>query len=371
MRAMQRATSVRDPVFVVGYMHSGTTLMYRILGRNPALFSRGGETKFFEFLPALRDRFRDLSDPAVVRELVEYTLADLLEGFSLQRLRDPSAKADLAQLGATAEDVDTLTRALVGSRDLAGAFRLTFDHLASRAGLQRWLEKTPTHVFHIDEIVQVCPDARFIEITRDPRDVLASKKTRRADVWASDRYSEEQRRFKHLEKAYDPFWDALSWKSAIVAGRRARERYPERIYHVAYEQLVADPEATVREFCRFLELDFDPAMIDVQIDTGADRKGRSERQGIYTQSVGRWQKTLDEGELALIQMLVRAELAELAYPSLPVSARARAAALDLAARSQAHIAVRLYRRWRMGGTRFLRSVVGAYSRRLRVLLDRS
>lgn len=354
------------PVFVVGYMHSGTTLMYRILGRNRSVFSGEGESKFFELLPALRAQFPDLSEPARLRALVEYTVADIAVGFSLPRLRGQVP----AEQVLTASEVDSITRDLPRAASHGDVFRVVMEHLARRAGRSRWLEKTPTHVFHVDEIVAAVPDARFIEITRDPRDVLASKKTRRTDVWTSERYRDEQRAYKHLEKAYDPFWDALSWKAAIQAGERARAMYPGRVHHIAYEDLVGQPEATVRGFCEFLSLDFDPAMLEVTLGTSADWGARPESRGIYTQSVGRWQKTLSEPELALVQVVLARELAALGYERLSLSARAHAAALEQLLASQGHLFVRLYRRWKMGGPAFVKNVAQAYARRLGVLVRR-
>ncbi|GAH22672.1 unnamed protein product, partial [marine sediment metagenome] len=80
---------------------------------------------------------------------------------------------------------------------------LVFESLMYKGGKTRWLEKTPTHVFYIDDILLSVPDAKFVEIVRDPRAVLASKKRRRETVWP-ERYVPKQQKFKNLEKSYDP-----------------------------------------------------------------------------------------------------------------------------------------------------------------------
>ena len=231
------------------------------------------------------------------------------------------------------------------------------------------MEKTPSHVFHIEAILEAIPDARFVEITRDPRDVLASKKTRRETVWSTDRYAAHEREQKHLEKAYHPLWDALAWKSAISAGRQARARHPERTLRVRYEDLVTDAEGTVRGICQFLDLPFEPAMLDVSISNAADWNQRSEHKGIYTQSLGRWQKTLTPAEIALCETVLARELDELGHDRAEVGPWARVQAGELALRSAAHLVVRLHRRWRMGGTGFLQAVARDYARRAGVLLS--
>lgn len=52
------------------------------------------------------------------------------------------------------------------------------------------------------------------------RAILASKKVRRAYV-LSDQFPAEDKDFNLLDRAYDPLWDTLSFKSAIEAGRTA------------------------------------------------------------------------------------------------------------------------------------------------------
>lgn len=54
----------------------------------------------------------------------------------------------------------------------------TFDLLAFFKGKKRWIEKTPKHIRHIDEIFAFRPDAKLIFIIRDGRDVALSIKKR-------------------------------------------------------------------------------------------------------------------------------------------------------------------------------------------------
>jgi hypothetical protein len=349
------------PIFVVGYMHSGTTLLHAVLSRHPAVFASKGETRFFELLPSLRGRYRDLGDDRVFRDYVAYTVDSILLGPGLaKRLDDPAARLDEATLGAIVERV-------ADRRDHVVTFRRVFDALMARDGKSRWLERTPTHVYHVDEILAACPGARIIEITRDARDILASKKTRRETVWTSRRYAEGTRQAKHLEKAYDPLWDALSWRSAIAAGRAAHNRHPAELLRVSYESLVSDPEAAIDTLCAWTGLDVDPAMSQVTLKTTADWNGRDKRAGIYKESVGRWHDALTPAEIALCQTVAHRELAELGYSLEPVDWQHRMAALALLPHSQRELLDRLGRRWRMGGFDYVRRVLRGYRKRLGII----
>ena len=48
------------------------------------------------------------------------------------------------------------------------------DRLASFQGKTGWLEKTPGHLYYIDDFARACPDARFIHLVRNGADVVAS-----------------------------------------------------------------------------------------------------------------------------------------------------------------------------------------------------
>jgi len=56
-----------------------------------------------------------------------------------------------------------------------------FDRRTIAAGKQRWVEKTPTHVRKIDELLRLTPDARIIVMLRDGRDVACSIRDRTDD----------------------------------------------------------------------------------------------------------------------------------------------------------------------------------------------
>ncbi|MGH9941825.1 MAG: sulfotransferase family protein [Pyrinomonadaceae bacterium] len=356
-----RRTELGHPIFVVGYMHSGTTLLLKILGRHSTVFAGGGETKFFECLPMIRHAYPDLANDETLRRYVAFVLGIVERGFRM----DPAAAQGDTNGRATLDDGQfaELFAQAQRQRDYTAIFRLASDHLARLAGKGRWLEKTPTHVLQIDQIIDSVPGALFVEIVRDPRDVLASKKTRRASVWASDRFAPEQRSFKHLEKAYDPLWDSLSWKSAVRAGHGAQRRHAGRVFSLRYEDLVAAPEQHVRAVCEFLGLEFEPGMLQVAARNSAER-GEVTGEGIAADAVGRWRRTLTPAETALCQSLLKAELDRLEYARVDTDLAARARMPALAAKSLFEFSQRLSRRWRMGGTIYSLNVLGVYWKRL-------
>lgn len=351
------------PIFVIGYMHSGTTLLLQILGAHSSLITSSGETKFFDYLPMFRRVYPNLGDDRTLREFVIFVLDVVRYGYKLGREGANKGTArDIAP-----EHIDRMVELAKGRREHAAIFPLVFDYVTRLAGKRRWLEKTPTHVLQIDKIVEVVPDALFVEIVRDPRDVLASKKTRRQIVWTTDRYTEEQKPFKNLEKAYDPLWDALSWKSTVRAGIIAHEQYPGRVMTIRYEDLVRAPEESIRAVCRFLDLDFEPAMMDARSRNSAEH-GESKKAGISADAVGRFRRALTTAEIALIQQLVRPELERHDYPLDPTGLRDKASMPLLATRSAFEFSQRLSRRFRLGGAMYSANILINYWKRFRKIV---
>lgn len=292
-------------VFVVGYGYSGTSLLLQILGKHPSLFESHGETKFFDSFPLLYMRFGDLRDDELLRELIEL-VADVIVGHQVivnvagkQFSNEPSMQAVATR--------KRIWNSATVNRDLGTIFRLVFDDLTVDSGHDGWVEKTPAHVYHIENIIRLIPDARIIVIVRDPRDVLASKRKRRQDVWHSNRYADEKRVRKHLEMAYDPVWDALAWKAAYNSPVFTQP-LRSQCHIVRYEDLVKSPATEVRSICSFLDLSYHVAMIADTYRISADLDKTGHQAGITTDSIGRWRSSLPPADVMVAQLLLKPEM---------------------------------------------------------------
>jgi hypothetical protein len=172
---------------------------------------------------------------------------------------------------------------------------------ARKHGKPRWGDKTPHYVHHVDQLLGIWPDARFVVLVRDGRDVALS--------------------LKRMPFGPNNAWAAAQWWArGIRAGAAAQRAHPERVRTVRYEDLAGDPAAHVPEICAFLGLAYDPAMLDL---AHADRsKIVADQQswfptlfeGINTKAVARWQREMSPREQAVFASLARDELELLGYP---------------------------------------------------------
>jgi hypothetical protein len=350
----------QNPIFVVGYMHSGTTLLMSILASHPSIYSSKGETKFFELSEMIKAKYPDISNSERFDAYIGFVVQTITERFNVREDKAPEIYSGDGEL------LNHIKAELKEKRDYLSVFEACMTVLAANAEKSRWMEKTPTHIFHTETILSTIPNALFVEIVRDPRDVLASKKTRRADVW-TERYQAKDRYFKQLEKAYDPLWDTLSWSAAIRAGMQLEQKHPLQHYRIRYEDLVKNPRQEIMALCEFLGLPFLDELLNIEHHNPADMKSK-QASGISQDSVERWKSVLSMTEVSVIQRLASLEMKNLAYENAVVPLASQFSSMLLYARSALEFFSRLYRRWKLGGTQFLRQVLKNYVKRLRSYL---
>lgn len=209
---------------VVGSPRSGTTLLRLMLDAHPQL-TIPPETGFLGYLP----EFIPVSD-YVTREI----FFDYVTHF-------PRNAPNWADFRIPPE---TFLEALhqIEPFNFADGFRMFYRLYAARVGKPRWGDKTPTYFRYMNEIRQTLPEARFIHIIRDGRDVALSLRP----LWFSPG--------KEMETL------AQRWRDDIEIARRLGQGAPD-YFELHYERLIAEPESVLRQICAFIDLEYDPAML--------------------------------------------------------------------------------------------------------------
>jgi hypothetical protein len=206
--------------FVVGATRSGTTLLRLMLDAHPEI-AIPSETHFIPEL--IRAREKHGATPDRMIELLT----------SHRRWGDFHIEA--SELQARWEE---LGDGLTGPEAVRTFFRIYGE---KQGGPPRWGDKTPGYVKQMREIQEYLPEARFIHLIRDGRDVALSI----------------------LKQSFGPDTveaAAQKWRDRILRGR-AQQPYLGFYMEVKFEDIVTDTEATLRRICEFIDLDFDPAML--------------------------------------------------------------------------------------------------------------
>lgn len=287
-RAPELATS-EGPIFVVGNSRSGTTMMGRVLGRHPTIFTLG-EIHFFEQLWSPADEDRVISEAAATR-LAAQLLCIQEEGYLNQG--KPGRFYGEAQELVSSPRLETSTPAEVFKAFLLGE--------AVRNGKNIPCDQTPRNVFYIGEILRLYPEARVINMIRDPRDVLLSQKRK----WKRRFLGAKNIPLREVLRSwvnYHPITISKLWDASVGAADKHAE--DERVHSLRFEDLVADPENVVREVCEFVGVPFDTDLLEVPHVGSSSGLDNPEQRGIRKERTGSWQKGgLSSTEVFLCQKI--------------------------------------------------------------------
>jgi hypothetical protein len=277
---------------IVGSERSGTTLLRLMLDAHPEL-AIPPETHFVPDVAALGTKGPDLR--RAFQQLVT----------TAPTWHDMQMEAD--ELAASLEEVEPFTA--------SGGLRAFYGLYARGHGKTRWGDKTPKYVRRLADVERVLPEAHFLHVIRDGRDVALSAR----EAWAG---------------RDSPFpVRARRWRKDVTRGRssgRRRQHYLE----VRYEDLVSEPEQELRRVCRFCELRWADDMLRYhetaatrlseladKLLPGGGKAVREDRLAIHArtasspqpQRAGRWRREMSADDLAEFEAVAGDLLEDLGY----------------------------------------------------------
>lgn len=222
----------QDPIFVVGFPRSGTTLLQALLATQEGIYSLP-ETHFF----------CDISN------LIETDENGRIEGLCLTKvferikqkmgLEFPRPVADRIIL--LAEKKELSSKQLFEMIVFHFLYEQIDDYYSTKF---RWIEKTPYHFAHLDTILKFYPSAKFAAIIRNPVPTINSTK-----------------KLVNLPKVSVPV-RAYRWNYMIRLIENFRERHPRRIYLLRYEDLVQNLEREISTLCDYLDIEMNIELLN-------------------------------------------------------------------------------------------------------------
>ena len=273
---------VPPPLIVVGAERSGTTLVATLLGKHSA-YAALPETHLYR-----------LVIPWIPRDAAAAAVAQLVA--ESERWTDFGLDFDELEAGIR-ERIDA------GLAPGVAAFRAACELQAAKAGKAQFVEKTPAHLLHIPRILDELPDARFIVVVRDARDVCRS-----------------------LLKAP---WNvatlpalAARWRRAVLEGNGSLERFPTRGLLVRFEDVVLQPRETLQRMCDHAGVAFEEGMLRPtdSASTVPDWERAWKDRATGPMDPGRvfaWRRTSDDASVRHVSWVCRDTLATLGYPPGP------------------------------------------------------
>lgn len=196
--------------------------------------------------------------------------------------------------------------------NLPDAVRRFYRLYADRFGKARWGEKTPDYGQIIPQIARTLPEACFVHLIRDGRDVAVSKR----HLW--------------FGPGNDIAAQAVDWCHSITRTRAFGEA-TARYIEVRYERLVAKPAEVLRELCEFLDLQYSEAMLEYprkaaerlaeQGDWPEHNVKKEQHRAIHELTlqgplptrVGRWRTEMSHDEIVAFESTAGQTLEEFGY----------------------------------------------------------
>ena len=170
---------------------------------------------------------------------------------------------------------------------------------ARQTGKNRWVEKTPANTLHIGRIFTFWPQANFIHVVRDPRDVYSSNALK-SEEWS------------------DPATFSNLWIKFISAHKEAKKtNWSRSMIEIRYEDLVLYPEETMRGILEFIREPWEDSVAGFQGESKDLEKvqnitGKTSStlmrlsQPLSTTRIGAWKKELSTPEkLSQLEEIIR------------------------------------------------------------------
>jgi hypothetical protein len=273
-----------SPIFVVGAPRSGTTLLASMLAGHSRV-ACGPETQFFNKLSEKRllRAVRDSRWPNRAVELVK----------SLTLAEQPVHTL----FGHTPEELRTF---LAAREPSAGVVLEALTALyAAKRNKPRWAEKTPNHLLHLPRLRRHYPDAPIVRIVRDPRDCALSM---RKLPWTSPSVLANSYLWAAWFRESQPFFE-----------------HDANTFTLRYEDLIAEPETTLRRLCAFVGEPFEMRMLETR-RTGRNVSSPNETwkaanaRALDVSRTGVWSRELDAATQEAVSYSCLAGLEAFGYP---------------------------------------------------------
>ncbi len=279
-------------VFIVGCPRSGTTLLQRMVNAHPQV----AITPESHWIPRLYEKPWAMSGNGVI----EHKL-----------VRELAAHPKFARLGIGREELKKLEKLSRNGNPLTYSSLVTaiFD-LYGRAQHKPLVgDKTPDYVRRMGTLHELWPQARFVHVIRDGRDVCLSMeewpkvhpKPGDFTTWKQDPVSTAA------------WW----WEFNVRLGRDAGRPLGTALYYeLRYEALVAFPREECEKLCGFLSLPFDGAMLRFHENRAGRDPGLEQKRAALpiTPGLRDWKSQMTAEELESFEAAAGDLLDELNYP---------------------------------------------------------
>src|SRR6266850_1989020 len=244
---------MRPHIFILGPHRAGSTLWHNLIAICPGMmrltdprFLSVGRHKDFRYF--LKTRAGDLSIDGNVDKLVNACFSK--QGFpgldsvfwrfvNIRAVNNPELKEHVSR------------RIKQSKRSLGAIARILIEEITRFSGCERACVKFPVDIGHIPELLAWFPDCRIMHIPRDPRDLAMSKTN---DPSGTAIKVLQHPRTEWIIRKVSVWFAIMLYRRTSRLHLRFRHFNNYRLFR--YEDILAEPEKTLRELCKFIDVEF-------------------------------------------------------------------------------------------------------------------
>ena len=317
-------------LFIGGAGHSGTTMLDHIFSSHSSSIGAKGESRIADSLELFEKDYFNVKDP---EKRLEFISNAIYFGYNFKKKEYTTEAKEKSPFYISSFPKNQL----VG--DFCKDVKSVIDYNLQEKEKSLFVEKTPSNVHHIKNVLKIVPNAKILIIHRDVRDVVASLKKRFLTLKKNPREFSHNLETKKLDKDYNLIIDSYLWAKAV----KATNSKNENIKVIKYEEFVNNPEIFLREICAWLEIEFESQMLNLKSRNSSDLALKNS-QGVSNKSVGGYKKVFSSKELHLIQKYSSDQMTNLGLELENISISSKAGSFFLEVKEYSKIGIRVFKR---------------------------
>jgi len=298
-----------NPIFIVGLPRSGSTLWAKIIERNENIL-RFREMFFLrpwgkDFRYFYRKKVGDLSVENNISKMITLIFSDE-KTFGI----DGTFWEDMGKFNDDKLKEKIHKKILESDKSLENIFKIIIEETTKFKGYDRCFVKFPVYFNYISKLLEWYPQCKIIHITRDPRAIAISKTN---DPGGTQKLIKKYSQINHISYFIKKIMIVFvifqyNWESKVHIKCKKFKNYAL----FRYEDLLLNPEKTIRELCEFSEIEFNKKMLYPGGGEESSLTGKK-RKGFDKKAASRWEKAISPFEKKIVTFFTKNSMKRFGY----------------------------------------------------------